>query len=114
MKIRTFPVTMAAALCFFTTAQTVLAAPFFNRATPNTVRAAKVQNVSFRVRNDTPQALTFKAGDQSFTLKVGETLSIKLPLGMPLTAESATPHFAIGSVMATVNKDLQGNTLIFG
>ena len=113
MKLRILPVTMAATLVLFPS-QSLLAAPFFNRSNPDTVRTARVHLISFQVRNEAHEAMTFKAGEQSFTLKTGETLAVKLPLGTPLMAETATAHYAAGALLATVGKDLQGNTLVFG
>lgn len=112
MKLRLFPAAMAATLCLVST-PTLLAAPFFNRSNPMTVRAAKAHNVSFQMRNGSAETLVVQAGEQQFTLKPGETVSVKVPLGLTLTSQTTTAQYAAGAALATVAKSLQGNTLVF-
>ena len=112
MKLRNLPAAMVATLCLFT-APTLFAAPFLNRATPSTTRPAKVHTISFQIRNSSAEVITLQAGDKQFTLKSGETASVKLPLGQALISQTVTAHFGAGALMATVNQDLQGNTLVF-
>ena len=113
MKVRTLPVTMAATLVLFPS-PSLLAAPFFGHVNPDSLLAAKVHLISFQVRNEAREAMTFRAGEQSFTLKAGQTLSMKLPLGTSLMATIATAHYPAGAVLATVGQELQGNTLVLG
>ena len=112
MKLRTVSATMAATLCLFT-APTLLAAPFLSRSNPATVQTAKVQMVSFQIRNSSGEVLTVAAGPTQFTLQRGETRTVKLPAGQNLVSQSATAHYGAGAVMATVDKILGGNTLVF-
>lgn len=111
MKLRTFPAAMVATLCLFT-APTLFATPLLNRSTPSTVHPAKVHTVSFQIRNGSHEVITLQAGDQRFTLKCGETASVKLLLGQALISQNVTAHYGAGALLATVNQGLQGNTLV--
>ncbi len=111
MKLR-IPLAMVAMLYLVGT-PTLFAAPFLNRTAPSMPKQIKPHMISFRLRNDSADAITLKAGDQEITLRARETRELKLPLGASLIAENTTAHYAAGVQMATVNETLRGNTLIF-
>lgn len=80
-------------------------------ATPNAAVAAKGKLISFHIRNASASALVLKAGDQQITIAPGQTATMKLVNGTPVTSVNDTAHFAAGAVVTTVTEYLQGNTL---
>lgn len=106
-------VAAAMAVCMSAcTAQTLWAAPRPAATATNDVKPAKVKMVAFTVRNDSQETFTISAGEQQFTVEPGKSLPLKLQEGLALKAVSGTSHIAAGSQLATVIRDLQGNTLV--
>lgn len=67
--------------------------------------------ISFSVRNDSKTTLVLKAGDKQFTIEPGKTTTMKLQEGSQLINVNGSEKQAAGSVLTTVQKQLQGNTL---
>jgi hypothetical protein len=73
------------------------------------------KKVKFSLRNDTGAALELKIGDKVTTLKEGEVLPVKLPLGTRIVTDTATEHHPIGEVITVVSDSTYGNsTLVIG
>ena len=92
-------------------AGSLYAAPLtlFHGSASNKSSAAKM--ISFNVRNDSSTPLMLQAGDQQITIEPGKVAKLKLTEGASVTTVNATPNRAAGSVLATVGKQLEGNTL---
>jgi spore coat protein U-like protein len=69
------------------------------------------QMVNFHLRNDSKEPLTVKAGGQELTLEPGKPVNVSLKIGETVTVAKATPRFAEGTVLATVNSDLKDATI---
>lgn len=69
------------------------------------------QMVSFHLRNDSKEPLYVKAGSQELTLEPGKPVDVTLKIGETVTVAKATPSFAEGAILATVNPDLRDTTL---
>jgi PDZ domain-containing secreted protein len=63
------------------------------------------------VRNDAKSTLVLKAGEQQYSIEPGKTAQMKLAEGAELINVNGTEKQAAGSVLTTVSKQLQGNTL---
>ena len=69
----------------------------------------KMVKISFR--NDSGAPLELKVGDNIMKVQTGATLSLKLPEGSKVIANTATPKLAAGSVVTEVASYLDGATL---
>jgi hypothetical protein len=69
------------------------------------------QMVSFRLRNDSKEPITVKAGSQELTLAPGKPVDVSLKIGETVTVARATPQFAEGTILTTVNSDLKDTTI---
>lgn len=73
------------------------------------------KKVKFSLRNDTGVPLELKIGDKVATLKEGEVLPLKLPLGTRIVNDTATEHHAVGEVITVVSDSTYSNsTLVIG
>jgi len=83
--------------------------------TPTSVSApvpfTNAKLVHFDLRNDTAAAIKVQAGAIELTLRPGYTVDVKLPVGLNVVAESATPERAAGSVLVQVAEALAGSTV---
>jgi len=105
---------LALALTFCVTSASYAAAPAAPGAKTTTVSGttqAKAKLISFHVRNDSATALVLQAGEQQITIEPGKTSNMSLQEGVQIVAVNAAGHLAAGSVLTTVSKDLNGNTL---
>ncbi len=84
------------------------AAPSIPTSTPST----HVKRVHFELRNDTDQTITLKAGRQELSIDPGKTKSVRLPVGMNLVTEDATPTNAAGTVLVQVAAMLGDATVV--
>ena len=87
------------------------AAPFAFHHSPAQGKAVAGKMVSFSVRNDSKSTLVLQAGEQQISIDPGKTAKLKLAEGAQITNVNATEKRAAGSVVATVGKELDGNTL---
>lgn len=83
-----------------------------NATNTTTMPAVKGKQISFHLRNDSGAAITIQAGDQQFTLAAGKSMNLKVAQGTQVITTSGTPHVAAGGVLATVDSNLSGNTLV--
>ena len=81
-------------------------------STTTSMPAAHGKQISFHLRNDSAAAVTIQAGDQQMTVAAGKSISLKLATGTVVTTTSGTAHVAAGGVLATVDSNLSGNTLV--
>ena len=107
-RILTAAMAMSLSLC---AAQTVCAAPLFALSPTASDKPVKVKTISFNLRNDSGMILTVQIGTQQITVQPGKSTALKLPEGTQITSVTATAHVAAGSVLTTVNSNLNGNTL---
>jgi hypothetical protein len=70
------------------------------------------KKISFNLRNDTGAALELKVGDKVTTLKAGETLPVKLPVGTRIVTDTATEHHAAGEVITVVSDTMYRDSTI--
>jgi hypothetical protein len=61
------------------------------------------KKIKFNLRNDTGTALELKIGDKVTTLKEGEVLPVKLPVGTRIVTDTATEHHPVGEVITVVS-----------
>ncbi len=83
-----------------------------NATNTTTVPAMKGKQISFHLRNDSASAVTIQAGDQQITVAPGKSVNMKLATGTQVTTTSGTAHVAAGGILATVDSNLSGNTLV--
>ncbi len=76
------------------------------------VSTVKTKHISFHLRNDSGAAVTIQAGDQQMTVAPGKSISLKLAEGTKVTTTTGTSHVAAGGILATVDSNLSGNTLV--
>ena len=73
------------------------------------------KKIKFSLRNDTGIPLELKIGDKVTTLKEGEVLPLKLPVGTRIVTDTATEHHPVGEVITVVsNATYNDSTLSIG
>jgi hypothetical protein len=93
-------------------AQPLLAAPLRAFHAPVHAKIGTQKPVKFNMRNDSKEPVTVKAGDQEIPLEPGKMTEVKLQEGLQITTLTATATHAAGTVLATVDRTLSGNTLV--
>ena len=83
-----------------------------NATNTTTMPATKGKQISFHLRNDSASVVTIQAGDQQVTVAPGKSINLKLATGTQVTTTSGTAHVAAGGILATVDSNLSGNTLV--
>jgi TusA-related sulfurtransferase len=68
------------------------------------------KKVKFSLRNDTGTQLELKVGDKVETLKPGDVLPVKLPIGTRITTNTATEHHQVGDVITVVSDSQPSNS----
>jgi hypothetical protein len=71
----------------------------------------KSNTVKLNLRNDSGSAMEIKVGDQVMTLDPGKPVTLNLPVGTRIVANSATPNHAVGSLIEEVVSDHNGATI---
>ncbi len=71
----------------------------------------KSTTVKLNLRNDSGSAMEIKVGDQVMTLDPGKPITLNLPVGTRIVANSATPNHAVGSLIEEVVSDHNGATI---
>ena len=61
------------------------------------------KKIKLNLRNDTGTPLELKIGDKVTTLKDGEVLPLKLPVGTRIVNDTATEHHPVGEVITVVS-----------
>jgi hypothetical protein len=70
------------------------------------------KKVKFSVNNQTGVPLELKVGDKITTLKAGETMGFKLPVGTRITSNTATEHLHVGDVVVDVTSGMYSDSTI--
>jgi hypothetical protein len=70
------------------------------------------KKVSFKLHNNTGAPLELKLGDKAATLKEGEVLPVKLPVGTRIVTDTATEHHPAGSVITVVSDIMPSNSTL--
>ena len=108
MNRRIVTAAMALSMSFF--ASQALAQAFASAPAPGP--NTKGKQISFHLRNDSSAAVTIQAGDQQITVAPGKSINLKLATGTQVTTTSGTAHVAAGGILANVDSNLSGNTLV--
>jgi hypothetical protein len=103
---------------------TLLAAIFF-AAVPATYAAAATippsmhamffkgeKRIKFSLSNETGAPLELKIGDQVTTLKAGEVVPLKLPVGTRITTNTATANHPAGGLIVEVTDSMYSNSTL--
>jgi hypothetical protein len=103
---------------------TLLAAIFF-AAVPATYAAAATippsmhamffkgeKRIKFSLSNETGAPLELKIGDQVTTLKTGEVVPLKLPVGTRITTNTATANHPAGGLIVEVSDSMYSNSTL--
>jgi hypothetical protein len=102
-----FAVTLAAA--------TLIASPAVYASTsihaPVNAMFSKTKTITFTLVNDSGSPMEVKAGDEVIKLESGKPVTLKLPVGTRVVANTATPVHEVGSLIAEVSNTLNGNTV---
>jgi hypothetical protein len=109
MHLRQILATSVTALALVSTTA-VYAAPT-SIAIPVHADLAKGKMVKISFRNDSGSELELKVGDNIMKVQNGATLSVKLPEGSKVIANTATPKLAAGTVVTEVAGYLNNATL---
>ena len=117
MNRRILTATMALSMSVFASqalAQAFASAPATgpNATNSTTAQAPKGKQISFHMRNDSTSPVTVQAGDQQITIAPGKSVALKVAQGTQVTTPSGTLHVAAGGILATVDSNLSGNTLV--
>lgn len=103
---------------------TLLAVGFF-AAVPATYAAAATmppsvhamffkgeKKIKFSLSNETGAPLELKIGDQVTTLKPGEVVPVKLPVGTRITTNTATANHPAGGLIVEVSDSMYSNSTL--
>jgi len=71
----------------------------------------KTSTVKLNLRNDTGASMEVLVGDKPMTLDAGKSVSLSVPVGTRIVANSTTPNHAVGSLIEEVIKDHDGATI---
>jgi hypothetical protein len=112
MKNRAVLSTMAA-VALLSVAPSLLASPVVGLRVPVQAKiGSTTKMIKFSVRNDSTVTLKFKAGDQEYTLEPGKTVALKLPEGVSVIEEDATPKYAAGAVLVVAQNNIKDATVV--
>jgi len=100
-SIATATLTLAAAV----TLPLALASPAF-------ASDAKRKTITVRLRDDGPYSIQFHCSAREYTIKPGETISLKLPVGDALTTTNSTPKYPSGTKIVSAYPYLNDATII--
>jgi len=84
----------------------IFAAPAIH--SPVNAMFSKTKTIKFTLTNDSNATMDLKVGDDLVKLEPGKSVSVNLPLGARVVANSATPLHEAGSVIAEVSNSLSG------
>lgn len=71
----------------------------------------KSKNVKLTLVNDSGSPIEVKAGEDVVKLEAGKPVTVNLPVGTRVTANTATPTHAAGTLIAEVSDSLNGAIL---
>jgi hypothetical protein len=75
---------------------------YYTVSAPSTHASSRAHLVAFSLRNDSNAPLKLRAGSRQLVIKSGATVDVKLPVGVNIVAEDATPNRAAGAVLVQV------------
>ena len=110
MKIRIALATFFAAALFAAVPATYAAVPNINPSVHAFFNSEK--KIKFNVNNQTGVPLELKVGDKLTTLKPGEIMGFKLPVGTRITSNTATDHLRVGDVVVEVTSAMYSDSTI--
>jgi hypothetical protein len=70
------------------------------------------KKIKFNMRNGTGVPLELKIGDKITTIKPGEVMAFKLPVGTRITSNTATEHLHVGDVVVEVTTAMYNDSTI--
>jgi hypothetical protein len=70
------------------------------------------KKIKFNIRNETGAPLELKVGDQVATIKPGEVVPFKLPVGTRVTTTTATEHHKVGDLIVEVSPSMYSNSTL--
>jgi hypothetical protein len=111
MKIRFVFATMLAAL-FFAAVPASYAAVSSIHAPAHAMFFYGEKKIKFSISNETGAPLELKVGDQVTTLKAGEVMPFKLPVGTRITTNTATPNHPAGGLIVEVSGSMYSNSTL--
>jgi hypothetical protein len=71
----------------------------------------KTKMIKLSLRNDSATPIDVKVGDKVMTLAPGKPVSLSLPVGTRIVANSATPNHEAGSLIEEVISEHNGATI---
>lgn len=74
-------------------------------------KSKSMKSVKLTLVNDSGSPIEIKAGDNVLKLDAGKPLTVNLPEGTRLTANTTTPSHEAGSIIAEVSSTLDGATV---
>jgi hypothetical protein len=72
---------------------------------------AKTKVVTFNLRNDSGAAMELKVGETVMTIDAGKTVTVKLPVGTRIIANTATASHQAGTLLEEVSNQLSDTTI---
>jgi hypothetical protein len=70
------------------------------------------KRIKFSLSNETGAPLELKIGDQVTTLKAGEVVPLKLPVGTRITTNTATANHPAGGLIVEVTDSMYSNSTL--
>jgi hypothetical protein len=111
MKLRIAVATFFAAALFAAVPATYAAAA----SMPPSVHAIffnAEKKIKFSISNETGTQLDLKVGDKVTTLKPGEVVPFKLPVGTRITTNTATANHKVGDLIVEVSSAMYSNSTL--
>jgi len=71
----------------------------------------KEKSVKLDIRNDSQSSIELKVGEKVVTVDAGKSVTLNLPVGTRILANTATPTHEVGSLIAQVSSNLAGATV---
>lgn len=105
MKVRHFLAT-AAVVCALFTSHAVYAASPANFRAPFNAMFAKGKTVKLSLRNCSSSSVEVRVGEDLMTIAAGQTVSLNLPVGARIVANTNTSTVQAGTLITEVSKEL--------
>jgi len=70
------------------------------------------KKIKFNIKNETGAPLDLKVGDQVATIKPGEVMPFKLPVGTRITTTTATENHKAGDLIVEVSTSMYSNSTL--
>jgi len=110
MKIRIACATLLAAIFFAAVPASHAAVSSIHAPTHAYFHGDK--KIKFNIKNETGAPLDLKVGDQVTTIKAGDVVPFKLPVGTRITTNTATEHHKAGDVIVEVTPSMYSNSTL--